>query len=104
MNIQDIPNRVGYRFFTCSECERDYTLLGRDRFSPSEDECPHCQDYNHPYGNCGLDEIVDHMNSRLLYGITSLTHEKYHVDSGVGSRLVSEFVDELKTFLKLTKL
>jgi len=73
MNIQDIPDRIGYREFLCQECGVTYILLGRDRFSPSGDECPSCGDTNHPKAHWGLSGIVDRVNSLVVNGIIPIT-------------------------------
>lgn len=125
MNISDIPERIGYRGFDCDECGYTYTLLTRDRHSPSGDECPNCNSTNHPRRKWKLDEIVDAMSrhdkqafadgaryagevkkdAEWLAAVDEISQE-YILTSHereFESCLVSEFVNELKTRMEATK-
>ena len=75
MNLYDIPNRIGYRLFDCSECERHYILLCRDRFSPSKDECPYCGECSIPFDNCGIDEIAEYTERRWVVAVHRMIRE-----------------------------
>lgn len=76
MNLSDIPDRVGYREFKCCECEKVYMLLGRDRFSPSSDECPACRSYTHPHARWSLGEIVGRLGELAKQGVIPIAPKR----------------------------
>lgn len=51
--------RIGWRYFRCDECDKEYVLPSRDCFSPSVETCAGCMEDMSPYDH-KVDLLIPH--------------------------------------------